>query len=739
MLLPSAPTNDATPSTTPAAAQRLGLRGRIVFVVVAIVLLVVLFMSTYFTVLSAQQVDSDTRETVTVMRDAMRQQGVLLAENVALSSERALAYKDYLFLKDIIDNVTRHDKNIAYGIIMSQERKALIDTDTSKAGTVLGAPHDLLAAAADASTAIEVQLDGKNFLEVVAPIHLSGKVWGKVRFGISLDPLNQQIEHSAELAHTRIVTSIVTSVLGALVLFAIGSWLGLLFSKRLTGPLDSLLEGVLFIQRGDLDKRVEVMHDIPEFETLGTAFNEMAENIKRRQSDLEIALQRMEEAYRLKSEFLANVSHELRTPLNAIINVPNILLRDYSSTRIFACQSCGEQYAIENDGDPNEVMPESVECPNCHGQAIPGSAVVFNGRPADHLKYLEIALSSARHLLKVVDDLLDFSKMEAGRMRLALSKFTLGPALLEIVQTVDILAQDKGVKLTFERLTGNEEVQADNVKLSQMVLNLISNAIKFTPRGGTVALSVAGLDDASPNSRLKIMVRDTGEGIPADKLGIIFDSFRQVDGGHTRKHGGTGLGLTITKQLAKMHGGDVVVESTLGQGSVFTIEIPRYARQTEEENPSQEGVGQGRKIVVVDDDPVQLTLVSRVLSEAGFKTVTVKSSAEALDVITQVKPDLAIFDMLMPDISGLTLLRNLRADPENGNLPVIISTAFANHRDIVSRFGGLWLRKPWEMHDLLAAVHAGLDLGKDKGKDASTESSDAGAASNGEEPVGKGG
>lgn len=690
-----------------AGKARHGLRWRMVFAIVVIVSLVVLIMSTYFTIREAEQVGEATRAKIEVMRESMREKGLLLAQNVALSSERAIAERNYLFVKDVVDNVQQHNKNIAYGIIMSQARMALVHTDVAKAGNVLGSPHDLQAAQADTPTTLEVNVDGKDYLEVVSPIQVAGRMWGKVRFGLSLESLNNEIQRSDELSRQRIFITVLTSVLGALVLMAVGSWLGLHFSKQLTGPLDSLLEAVRFFQHGDLDRRVNIVRDIPEFDTLASAFNDMGEAVKRRQIELEVALRRMEEAYRLKSEFLANVSHELRTPLNAIINVPNILMKDYASVTVFTCGTCGARYTPdEEDGDAGAI-PESVECPACNGQARAGSSVLFSGNPSDHLGYLEMSLRSGKHLLSVVNDLLDFSKMEAGRMRLSPTRFHIRTVIEEVANTVEILAREKQIAIAWPTLPVSGEVQADYVKLCQMLLNLLSNAIKFTPPSGTITCSIGGLDNAGLHARLQISVSDTGEGIPADKMGIIFESFRQVDGGHTRKHGGTGLGLAITKQLAILHGGDVLVTSELGKGSKFTIDLPRYC-QRPEENEFASTDGEGKRIVIVDDDPAQLTIIARVLTEAGYKPSLVKSSAEALEVIDQIKPDLAIFDMLMPDISGLTLLRNLRQDPAYATLPVIISTAFSNHSDIVKRLGGHWLAKPWETSELIAAVRSGL-------------------------------
>jgi len=305
----------------------------------------------------------------------------------------------------------------------------------------------------------------------------------------------------------------------------------LLVARRILTPLRTLRHGVERIGSGDLAVRLEVKTG-DELEMLADEFNRMSARVQEAYTGLEhkvaertqelVALnQQLEEANRLKSQFLANVSHELRTPMNAIIGFTRLVMR------------------------------------KTEGQ-IP---------PLQHAN-LQKVLISADHLLHLINGLLDLSKIEAGRMEVSPVRFELRELIQAATATVEPLLKPDRVRFVAEIDPDLPPLYTDRDKLKQVVLNLLSNAVKFTDEG---VIKVAAW---RAGDRLKVAVSDTGIGMPREALDYIFEEFRQVDMSSTRRHGGTGLGLAIVRKLARLLGGEVTAESELGKGSTFTVTLP---------------------------------------------------------------------------------------------------------------------------------------------------------------------
>ena len=254
---------------------------------------------------------------------------------------------------------------------------------------------------------------------------------------------------------------------------------------------------------------------------------------KRIRKALEEALQKAELANKLKSEFLANMSHELRTPLNAIINVPTLILNNYTATRFWHCDACNSDF---EDPDLSPVRePEHAEkCPDCDVTLTTDLLIANNGDMRNHFRLLNRCKTSGNYLLKIINDLLDISKLEAEQMKISPEDFELLPVFEEIQATLTDLATTKGIELKFELESNQQRAFADTVKTQQTLVNLVGNAIKFTEKG-SVTFRAVNQDDGT----ILFGVQDTGCGIPEDSKKLVFESFRQVDGGHTRKHGGT--------------------------------------------------------------------------------------------------------------------------------------------------------------------------------------------------------
>ncbi|MER3438544.1 MAG: hypothetical protein C4346_13700 [Chloroflexota bacterium] len=369
-----------------------------------------------------------------------------------------------------------------------------------------------------------------------------------------------------------------------------------------------------------------------------------------------------EEANRLKSEFLSTMSHELRTPMNAIIGYAQLML----------------------DGLDGELTPQ---------------------QEAD---IAQIA-RSADQLLQLINDVLDLSKIEAGRLKLS-------PEPLDINRLVEdvcagLRAQDmaKGIALRVEEPEKLPAVSADATRIRQVLINLVGNAIKFTERG-EVCVSTRRQAEW-----VLIDVADTGIGIPPEALEFIFEEFRQADGSTTRRFGGRGLGLAIARKLARMHGGDITVQSTVGVGSAFTLHLPvatlePAASERVERAPAETAApanlpGPVTRVLVVEDDLGFAGLVRRTLEGAGATVEVTEHGREALRLAREQLPDVIMLDIgLANEVDGWHVLHELRHDPLTRSLPVIIMTARDDGRLASSLGATAYLRKPVERSELLAVL-----------------------------------
>jgi two-component system, sensor histidine kinase LadS len=314
-----------------------------------------------------------------------------------------------------------------------------------------------------------------------------------------------------------------------------------------------------------LADRINAMRD-----DLGALNQELSRKVQALENALqsaENATTRAEHATRVKDEFMATMSHELRTPLNAIINVPQGLLRDFPCAEGVSCGGCQSTFELERD---ERVTGETL-CPECGqpGTLKPKLVIKYSGKPEHTSRYLALIERSGKHLLQMVNGVLDFSKLELGRLELVLESFDLSELVREISDEMSLYAERMGVRLELD-LPKSELVVADPVRVKQVLLNLLSNAVKFSDGAGVVQVGLVSRPEC-----VELSVKDQGIGIAAEHFERIFASFEQVHKGNTRKYGGTGLGLSISRSLVRMHGGELWVESELGRGATFLFRIPR--------------------------------------------------------------------------------------------------------------------------------------------------------------------
>jgi signal transduction histidine kinase len=413
------------------------------------------------------------------------------------------------------------------------------------------------------------------------------------------------------------------------------------------------------------------------------------------------------EAVRIKAEFLANVSHELRTPLNSIVNLPAALANEYTKIELLHCGRCDTDF--QSDSDETAAL-----CPQCDVPLELVNRVVCVGDPAEHLRFLRLLEQQGAHLLKLVEDVLDFSRLGSGRMELDFTNLSVTDLVEEVRATIEYSSKERRCAIVYEPVPENLALVADHVKLKQILINLIGNAVKFTPDDGEIRVKVEETR-GKRGDRVVFSVKDTGIGIPEDQLEAVFESFRQVDGSHTRTHGGTGLGLAISRQLVEMHGGKIWVESEPGEGSEFKFWLPadqdNQVRSEVSLSPRVSAIsttpapavhrGFGR-VVVIDDEPAHLAMARKLLEREGYKVQLVSESKAALEIIRRDPPRFVLLDIMMPEVNGLWILSQLKRDEATKELPVVVSTAFHYNRTKAVEAGGIWLPKPWSSAKLSA-------------------------------------
>jgi signal transduction histidine kinase/DNA-binding response OmpR family regulator len=519
-----------------------------------------------------------------------------------------------------------------------------------------------------------------NHVVLFAPLRgRDGHVYGT--FYLKADVSKEASERFGDLFRGMVIIFLASCLLSIVV--------GYTLQRSLTGPLSELAGAARKIaEQKDYSVRVKERGD-DEIGTLTRSFNQMVQTIELRNAELEVARKNAEdareslrqineqleqkvaartaeleravvaakEANQAKSAFLAKMSHELRTPMNAIIGYSEMLMED-----------------ANDKGD--SAMAED----------------------------LNKILSAARHLLGLINDVLDLSKIEAGKMQLYLETFDLQILVHEVTSTIAPLIEKRNNQLIINCTPSIGSMYGDSTKIRQTLLNLLSNATKFT-ENGSIELKI---DREVVDNQVWVVMQviDTGIGMDEEQMARLFKPFAQADASTSSKFGGTGLGLAISKQFAQMMGGDIMLKSSPSAGSTFTLRVPArvkparspYAIVEKEQKPAPAPKG---RVLVIDDDESVHGVLTNMLTREGYSTRIARTGKEGLRIAGEYHPDIVILDILMPGMDGWSVLAQLKAMPGMADVPMILLTMLENKEMGFALGAAEYLTKPIDASKLL--------------------------------------
>ncbi|MEO8360894.1 MAG: ATP-binding protein [Vicinamibacteria bacterium] len=581
-----------------------------------------------------------------------------VAVSIAQVTATAIIDEDYSFAIDHCNKVVQQNPLLRYVVITRQDGYSLIHTKSGWRQDELAGVWTRVSNPSGAVASTGI-VDEPVF-HYTYPFEYSGIDWGYIHIGFSLERFNSDMR-----------TMYWRTGLMTLVCLAAGFLAAFVFARQITTPIQALDEVTQRVAAGDLAAVAEVDTG-DELARLAASFNRMTESLRRTEADLKAAKDEAEAATRSKSQFLANMSHELRTPFNGVLGMTELLL----ATELTETQR----------------------------------------------RYAETSYVSGQRLLALLNDILDFSKIEAGKLSLQRRAFSPTAAVGEVVALLRARAASRGLDLRFSPNPSIPPwVWGDQLRFSQILVNLVSNALKFTESGGVFV----ALEHGTTPESIRTTVRDTGIGIAPEARAIIFDAFSQADVSAQRRFQGTGLGLAISKQLVDLMDGTIGVTSEPGAGSTFWFEIPFERAPDSQETtaalpPPRRAftVALSGSLLLVEDNEVNQFVAREMLSRLGLEVTTASDGYQALEATATRAFDLILMDCQMPRMDGYQATRAIRAreaeahggHPEQ-TVPIVAMTALAMQSDRDACFAaGMndYITKPFVLGDLTAVVSRAL-------------------------------
>ena len=520
--------------------------------------------------------------------------------------------------------------------------------------------------------ATQIKLD-ELLLDISEPKPVQAKPLGAVIVATSKHHLNSQKNDV-----------LIYSLLIMLFVLTLSLLVAIWVARRITVPVMGMGWAIRRIGEGDLGVRVFTQFSVDELKELAIGINQMVQQLQQDRSTLEQRIveathelrekkEEAEHANQEKARFLANMSHEIRSPMNSVLGMTQLALNA-------------------------ETNPKQRD-------------------------YLEKIHSSGEHLLCIIDDILDFSRIEVGKLDIETIDFELGRVMQSLVDLAVWKTSEKNIKLTFNVDPGiSRTLCGDPLRLRQILINYVNNAIKFTEQGEIIIRAIL-LEKNEKDNLLRFEVQDTGIGMTRKEMAGLFQMFRQADSSTSRKYGGSGLGLAISKGLAELMGGEVGVESEAGKGSTFwlTVRLGKAVRpewlqpgkdlfarqgQTKEFNAADETIN-GAHILLAEDNPFNQQVAVEFLKSAGATVCVANNGKEALDLLSRERFDCVLMDIQMPEMDGLEATRIIRADPDMAGMPVIGITANVANEDRERCFAaGMddFIGKPFKPHMFYATI-----------------------------------